>query len=164
MKEILDYVDENDQVIGKDARENIKEKKLNYRVCHVWLLDEQGKVMICKRPINNKAYAGLWTSTAGGHVHAGECYYDAASREAEEELGAKLELKHAFKHNYIHPRGCCVFIDLWLASYTGKLTFDRSEIVESKFVSFIDLQKEMVAFPEKFNPQLKEMVEKWMSL
>jgi isopentenyl-diphosphate Delta-isomerase len=164
MKEIIDNVDENDKVIGKDTRESIKKRKLNYRICHIWLLNQKGELMICKRPINNKAYAGLWTSTAGGHVKTGESYHKAALREAEEELGVKLNLNHKFKYHYLHPRGCHVFIDLWFANYNQKLTLDKNEIIESRFISFTNLQQEIIEFPEIFNPQLKKMVKKWLFL
>lgn len=166
MEEIMDYVDENDNVLGQDTRENIKNKKLNYRGCHIWVLDGEGRLLICKRPLNEKAYAGLWTSSAGGHVQAGETYQQAALREAKEELGLTLKLKHWFKLDYIHPRGCHVFIDIWIArnpKNLARIKFDPAEIIKSRFISFDELSKEMVEDASKFNPQLIQMVEKWNS-
>ena len=162
----MDYVDENDKVLGQEEKDLIKKKKLNYRISHIWILDSKNKLLICKRPSQRESYGGLWTSTAGGHVTAGESYKEAAIREAEEELGIKLQVKHAFKLDYHHPRGCHVFIDLWFARNPDNLAeikFDSEEIIESRFVSFEELAKEMVEDADKFNPQLIKMVEKWNS-
>lgn len=165
MAEILDYVDENDNVLGQEEKGKVKERKLNYRIVHIWIFDAEGKLLICQRPSNRKDYAGLWTSTAGGHVQAGESYEKAIRREAFEELGVHLQLKRAFKMDYLHPRGNHVFIDLWTAQLPKeKLHFDTEEIVASQFVSIPDLRKEMQQHPEKFNPQFIQMVEKWDEL
>ena len=159
----MDYVDDNNQVIGQEDRDKIKEKKLNYRIAHAWIINSKNELLICKRPLNIKAYPGLWTSTAGGHVEANESYEQAARREAKEEIGVSLELEHAFTIKYPHPRGCFVFIDLWISKNCDQnnFKFDNTEIVETKFISFSNLTNEIKDHPKKFNPEFILMVEKF---
>jgi len=45
------------------------------------------RLLLCKRPESRRAYPGLWTSSAGGHVECNEGYAAAAARELREELG-----------------------------------------------------------------------------
>ncbi len=166
MTEIMDFVDEMNNIIGRDTRENIKTRKLNYRIVHIWVFNKEHKLMVCRRPLNRKNYLGLWTSSAGGHVKAGENYKEAAEREVKEELGIETDLKHAFTFNYIHPRGSYVFIDLW-TSYNSlklnKINLDKNEIEEIKFLSVEELSKEVEEKPELFNPQFIRLIKKWIS-
>ncbi|MBI1968403.1 NUDIX domain-containing protein [Candidatus Woesearchaeota archaeon] len=164
MEEILDYVDENDTVLGQDTRLKIKEKNLNYRVVHIWVLGKDGKIMICRRPNNKTPYAGLWTSSAGGHVQAGETYETAAKRELKEELALEGELKHLFKIRYKHPRGNYVFTDLWLMvnpSLIDVKNFDKTEILEGELCEFERLKERMRSEPSSFQPQLLRLVHRW---
>ncbi|MEK6900036.1 MAG: NUDIX domain-containing protein [Nanoarchaeota archaeon] len=167
MEEIMDYVDENDNILGQDTKENIKEKNLNYRVVHIWVLGKEGKLMVCRRPNNKKAYAGLWTSSAGGHVQTGESYEVAAKRELKEELALEGELKHLFKIRYKHPRGNYVFTDLWLMqkpSLIEEKKFDKTEIFEVVLYNFIELQEMIKKQPSIFQPQLIKLVHRWGEL
>lgn len=160
----MDVVDDQNKVLGRDTKENIKTKKLNYRVSHIWLFDAQGQLLICRRPAQSTTYAGLWTSSAGGHVKAGESYQQAAVREAAEELGVLLLLEHAFTLEYHHPRGNSVFIGLWFSQNQEKLSrlsFDQREIIEFRFISITALLQEMADKPETFNPQFIQLVHKW---
>lgn len=167
MAEIMDYVDENDNVLGQDTKENIKEKNLNYRVVHIWVLGKDGKIMICRRPQNNKAHAGLWTSSAGGHVQTGETYEQGAKRELKEELALEGELKHLFKIRYQHPRGCYVFTDLWLMpnpSLIEEKKFDKTEVFEVALYEFDQLKDRIKREPSSFQPQLIRLMHRWEEL
>jgi 16S rRNA (adenine1518-N6/adenine1519-N6)-dimethyltransferase len=167
MAEIMDYVDENDNVLGQDTKENIKEKNLDYRVVHIWVLGKDGRIMVCRRPQNNKAHAGLWTYSAGGHVRAGESYEEAAKRELKEELALEGELKHLFKIRYKHPRACYVFTDLWLMakpSLIEEKKFDKTEVFEVALYEFEQLKELIKKQPSMFQPQLLRLVHRWEEL
>ena len=163
MEELLNFVDEKDEVLGTDTKESIKLKKRNYRVSHIWVFSAE-ELLICRRPAQSLAYADLWTSSAGGHVKAGESYHEAAVREAAEELGIPLQIEHAFTFDYLHPRGGHVFIDLWISrnsEHLAEMCFDAREITEFRFITLAKLLKEMKDEPELFNPQFIQLVERW---
>jgi hypothetical protein len=52
---------------------------------NVLLLNEQGEVLLQRRPVD-KENGGRWDKSVGGHVDAGEGFDEAAVREAGEEL------------------------------------------------------------------------------
>jgi 8-oxo-dGTP diphosphatase len=53
------------------------------------LIDGDGRVLICKRPVG-KAMAGLW-EFPGGKIESGERPEDALIRELHEELGITVK-------------------------------------------------------------------------
>lgn len=93
-EEILDVVNDQNEVIGQATRKEIYEKKLNCRTVHVYLDDEDGKVLIARRGAK-VSRPHMFCATIAGHVDAGETYEQAALREAREEVGAEIgELVH----------------------------------------------------------------------
>jgi isopentenyldiphosphate isomerase len=166
MDELIDYVDDNDQVIGKIKLSEAKEKKLNYRISHIWIINDKRELLICKRPPTTTSYAGKWTSTAGGHVDTEEIYQTAAEREAKEELGINLKLKRAFKIKFKYSDNAYRFIDLWYCldfKDINKINFDKEEISEHNFISFKELMEKMDQNHNIFNPELIQLTKTWIS-
>lgn len=89
----LNIVDENDNVIGKDTRENIHKKGLLHREIHVWIYNDKGEVIFQKRALTKDTYPGLLDVSVGGHVEIGDDYLTTAIKEMEEETGLKAEAK-----------------------------------------------------------------------
>lgn len=86
-REILDVVNENDEPISTATRREVHEEALLHRAVHVLLGDGTGRVILQRRSRDKRTYPGLLTSSASGHVPAGEAPHKAARREVEEELG-----------------------------------------------------------------------------
>lgn len=57
---------------------------------------DKSQILLQKRSQTKKLWPGLWDMAIGGHVAAGEFSYQAALREAEEEIGLKFTLKIYF--------------------------------------------------------------------
>ena len=47
--EYLDVVDEDDNVLGRDTRENIHDKGLRHRIAAVLVLNKSGEILLQKR-------------------------------------------------------------------------------------------------------------------
>ncbi|MFF6782261.1 NUDIX domain-containing protein [Streptomyces sp. NPDC012510] len=85
--EILDIVDENDQVIGQAPRGEVYARGMRHRAVFVLVRDGEGRIFVHRRTETKLVFPSLYDMFVGGVVGAGESYDDAASREAEEELG-----------------------------------------------------------------------------
>jgi len=59
-------------------------------VCNL-IVDNQGKILLMKRPDNDYAYPDYWGLVAG-LVECGETLEDALKREAMEEIGVEIEI------------------------------------------------------------------------
>lgn len=86
-REVLDVVNEADEPIATATRREVHEEALLHRAVHVLLVDPEGRVLLQRRSMRKRTSPGLLTSSASGHVPAGEAPKAAARREIEEELG-----------------------------------------------------------------------------
>src|SRR4030042_2122336 len=87
MDEYLDIVDEHDNVIGKDLRENVHKAHQIHRGVHVFVINKNGELLVQKRSESRKDRPGYYDASVGAQVQSGESYEEAAFRETKEELG-----------------------------------------------------------------------------
>lgn len=98
-EEIFDVCDESDQVIGQLPRSVVHARKLLHRAVHIFVVNSHGELLLQLRSAEKDEYPLCYTSSASGHLEAGESYEEAAPRELEEELGlsdCRLEWLHKF--------------------------------------------------------------------
>ncbi len=88
--EILDIVDDNDNVIGKESREMVHSQGLKHREIHVWFFNDDKQVVLQKRGLNVDTNPGLLHVSVGGHVDLGKSYEESAVNEVLEEAGIKI--------------------------------------------------------------------------
>lgn len=84
--EYLNIVDENDNIIGVDTRNNIYDSGTsNFRVVHA-LIFLDNKLIVPIRSSSKQYFPNCYDFSVGGHVQAGESYDEAINREIKEEL------------------------------------------------------------------------------
>lgn len=88
-EEKVDVVNENNVVVGSVDAADAHRRKLMHRVVGVFVFADDGDLYV---QTGNK-YGKLDVS-AGGHVHKGEAYEDAAKRELAEELGLTVPMQY----------------------------------------------------------------------
>lgn len=89
----LNIIDENDNIIGKDTRENIHKNGLLHREIHVWVYNKNGEILFQRRAKTKDTYPDLLDASVGGHVEIGDDYLTTAVKELAEETGIKAEAK-----------------------------------------------------------------------
>ncbi len=92
-EEIFDVCDAQDHVIGQATRSDVHARGLLHRAVHIWVFRSDGRLLIHLRSATKDEFPGCYTSSASGHVDAGETYDAAAARELGEELGIAAPLK-----------------------------------------------------------------------
>lgn len=95
-------VDENDTEIGAAMLAEAWEKGLYHRIVSVFVLDDQGRMLLQLRSSQVGIYPNCWDQAAGGHVDEGYSYDRAATMELAEELGlldVHLETLGTFRSN-----------------------------------------------------------------
>ena len=98
--ELIDVLDEN----GNDidiilSREEVHKKGLWHRTAHIWVVNSKGNILLQKRSSMKKTSPNMWTTSASGHLSAGDSSIDGALRELKEEIGIDAkpeELKYLF--------------------------------------------------------------------
>jgi isopentenyl-diphosphate Delta-isomerase len=118
------------------------------QVAMLWLVNEQGQLLLARRADHKSQDPGLWGPSVTGKVEAGESFEQAAVREAEEELDLK---PHAYKPDFLfatdfnHPDGETREFKVFIAevpnTINDQLRIDLNEVAEIKWLSVNDIRK-----------------------
>ncbi|NOH03259.1 MAG: NUDIX domain-containing protein [Chloroflexi bacterium] len=140
--ELLDIVNDQDEVIGREMRSVIHERGLQHRGVHVFLFDADGRMLIQKRSADRASSPSLLDCSVSEHVKAGEGYLEAAFRGMKEELGVEgIDLQPLGKIKMEYGPN-----DFEISRiYEGRVKpeqvrFDPAEISEIRFMSLHEIR------------------------
>ncbi len=100
--------------------------------------------------------ASCYTSSASGHVSAGENYEETAPRELEEELGISAELEYLTKIAG-HAENAHEHAVLDQAFSDAELRPDPGEVAFVKALSLEQIDQMIRQQPEKFTPPFLQL-------
>lgn len=84
----LDIFDESGNPTGEQkSYTEVHKNGYWHKSAHVWVIDPKGFVLLQRRSPRVHTFPGMWDSSAGGHIDAGETSVFAARRELYEEMG-----------------------------------------------------------------------------
>jgi 16S rRNA (adenine1518-N6/adenine1519-N6)-dimethyltransferase len=151
-EELFDVCDEHDAVIGQLPRSVVHARKLLHRAVHVFVFNSRGELLLQLRSAEKDEYPLAYTSSASGHLGAGETYDEAAPRELEEELGlagCPLERLRKFPAG---PETSLEHTVLYRVVSDASLRVDPHEILAATFHSLDEIAAMFAREPEKFTP------------
>lgn len=103
-EEWLDLVDDNDNVIGRKLRADVKKENLsNFRVVNLFIKNSKDELWIPRRTAQKRDRPLALDMSMGGHVDSGETYEEALIRETREELNIDLQQTPATYLGYMVP-------------------------------------------------------------
>jgi isopentenyldiphosphate isomerase len=89
--EYLDICDSDGKLTGeKKTKKEAHEQGLWHKSSHVWIVNSENEVLLQKRSPFVINYPDKWDISTAGHMSAGENCITSALREAEEEIGLKI--------------------------------------------------------------------------
>ncbi|HZD72843.1 MAG TPA: NUDIX domain-containing protein [Actinomycetota bacterium] len=142
-EEMVDLVDEDDRVIGRAPRSEVRRRNLLHRGAGVLCRNSAGDVYVHRRTDSKDVFPGLYDAFAGGMVASGESYEDAARRELAEELGiVGTELRPLVKQRYRGPdlqTWNVVFETVW----DGPISHQAEEVAWGAFVPVAELRRRL---------------------
>jgi isopentenyldiphosphate isomerase len=106
----------------------------------VLVINSEGRLLLQKRAANKDTQPGKWDTSVGGHVGFGQSYEEAARREAEEELGIRMEKLDFLYPSRIRNEVESENIQTYLHLSAGPFRHDPGEIDEIRFWSRQDIQ------------------------
>lgn len=147
-------VDEDDNVIGSEERDIVREKGLIHRIVRVFVVNDEGKVLLHKRSKQLKDNPGKWDQSVGGHVDENEDYISAARRETSEELGIDIDDFKSLGKFYVErpaPGGTVRrFQAVFECKWNGSVKYDKSEITEIKWFTIKEIDDWLNVSPGDF--------------
>lgn len=147
----LDVVDGQDRVIGRERRGEVHARGLMHRSVHLLLFDSAERLFVQRRSLAKDTNAGLWDTSAAGHVDAGESPDAAAVRELHEELGVRVEpaaVTHLFT---LTPRPATgnEFVRVYRAVSDAPLRYQADEVIDGVWLSREELAEQLSATAER---------------
>ncbi|HUG92204.1 MAG TPA: NUDIX domain-containing protein, partial [Planctomycetaceae bacterium] len=153
-EELFDVVDADDRVIGQAARSEVHARGLLHRAVHVFVFDAQGRLLVQRRSAAKDEYPLCYTSSASGHVAAGETYDETAPRELEEELGLSLPLERLGKFA-ASPELAREHSVLYRATSEDCPRPDPHEIESVVWLTLDEIAAMLVRTPAEFSPPFR---------
>lgn len=158
MPEMFDIVDENNNVIGKAARENVLKQNLIHRGVVIIVFNSRGEIFVHKRVASKKIYPSMWDMFCGGGVISGEDFLTAAKRETTEEVGIiDPEPEYLFTDRYKSELDN-VIAAVYKVIFDGEIIIEKEEIENGFFVAVEELKK--LIETEQFCPDRLQYFEK----
>lgn len=149
--ENIDIVDEFGNKTGEiKSREEVHEKGLLHKTVHIFVINSKKNILMQRRSLEKKTNPNKWTTSASGHLSAGDESRIGAIRELYEEIGVEVkeeELEYLFtvheeaKHKNLIDRE---IVDVYLVKRDMELKdfkLQREEVSDVKWVALEDFKK-----------------------
>ena len=99
MEEVV-LVDSSGSAIGLMEKLEAHEKGLLHRAFSVFILNNNGELMLQQRALHKYHSGALWTKTCCSHPRDQEEILEAGQRRLQEEMGFSCSLKECFTFTY----------------------------------------------------------------
>ena len=158
-QEILVLVDDNDNEIGTDTRENCHAGVGKRHRAYTAFIFHDGKMLLQQRSEKKLLWPRAWDVSFTSHVYPGETYQQAANRRAKEELNARVG-KLADVHSFVYfaPQGANAeneFCRVLVGDFDGKITPNREEMMSVRWSRLSDAKADLKAHPDSYTPWFK---------
>lgn len=129
-EEMLDVLDDLGRVVDVAPRGIVHERGLAHHAVHVLVRDAKGRLLMQLRSSTKRTSPGLWDTSVGGHVGAGEGLVESALRETREELGIAVlpDDLHPLPSHLVDLPGDREHVTSWELVHTGPFDPDPAEV------------------------------------
>ncbi|MBS0204291.1 MAG: NUDIX domain-containing protein [Planctomycetes bacterium] len=151
-EEMFDVVDSFDRVLYQAPRSVVHAQHWLHRAAHIFVFNSRAELLVHRRSATKDECPLLYTSSASGHLAAGEDYEPAAVRELQEELGLVSPLEFL---TVLPAQGADTSYEhsgLFRTMTDDEPCFDPGEIESGEFLPLDEVARRVVASPELFTP------------
>ena len=158
LEEVI-LVNDQDVAIGSMEKMEAHRQGVLHRAFSVFIFNRHGELMLQQRAAHKYHSGSLWTNTCCSHPRDGESTEEAAHRRLIEEMGFDCPLKWRFHFTY----KALLDQDLteheldhvFTGVYEGPTDLNPEEVMDLRFISPAQLQKELEEAPETFTEWFK---------
>lgn len=155
-EELFDVVDDNDRVTGQRPRSEVHRLGLKHRAASIFVFNGSNQLLLQMRSPTKDEYPSRFTSSASGHLTAGEDYETSARRELYEEVGLNSPLVSLAKFP-AGPETANEFTVLYRTVTDQPPVPDPGEVADIEWVSLEELRERITREPELFTPPLRTL-------
>lgn len=158
-------VNKKNEQIGTMAKMEAHEKGLLHRAFSVFILNNEGAIMLQQRAASKYHSPLLWTNTCCSHQRVGETNIEAGKRRLQEEMGFVAELKELFSFIYKAPfdNGLTEheYDFVMIGSFDAEPSINPDEVEAWKWMSPELVKKDINDNPEQYTVWFKIIFEKF---
>ena len=130
----------------------------------VFLLDEEGRLLLQRRSPDKYHFARLWSNTCCSHPRPGERVASAGRRRLEEEMGIEADLRTVgtFRYRAEDPATGMVENEVdtvLVGQYQGDPDPDPDEVSQWRWVDLDGLAVDLAQRPGAYTPWLQQALE-----
>ena len=161
--EYFDILDENGNKTGETKlRKEVHRNGDWHKAVDIFIINDNNEILLQKRSAVKEAYPNMWTTSASGHLSAGDDSINAAIREIKEELGltvTKEELRYLFtvKENKVwNDIIDNEIVDVFLVNKNiniDDLKLQEEEVAEVKFFTYKEFEHMVVTDDKNLVPR-----------
>ena len=135
------HVDEEDIIIGKVSRKEMRAMNLLHRSVFTFVFNSRRELLVHRRTPTKNVYPHYYSLAFGGCLTYGENYDDGAQRELAEEAGLKEAiLVFLFGGIYNGPQSKSIG-QVYTAVSDGPFSFQKEEVESARFLSLEGVRK-----------------------
>lgn len=160
-EEIGVLVDDEDKVIGRAPRREIRARNLLHRGVAIIVRNPGREIYVHRRTPTKDVFPNMYDMVVGGMVTAGESYEEAARREMAEELGIQgVEPTFLLKHRYRGDKNNA-WISLYEVVWPGPMRHQEEEISWGAYMTEDEIVARLGRWP--FAPDHLEVFDRFRS-
>ncbi len=152
-------VDQFDNPIGTMSKMEAHEKGVLHRAFSVFILNDNGELMLQQRAFHKYHSPALWTNTCCSHQREGEDTLVAGQRRLKEEMGFTVPLEALFHFIYKAPfdNGLTEHeLDhVLLGTYNQVPVLNSEEVADWKWMSLEAVAEDIKQSPEVYTAWFK---------
>ena len=138
-EELVDLVDEENRIIGRTSRREVRGRNLLHRGVGIIVWNPRGQVYVHRRTDIKDVFPGMYDMFVGGVVGSGESYAASAAREVAEELGIVGPTpEYLFTHLYLGSQNRS-WIQVYRTVWDGPIRHQPEEIVWGAWVDSLEV-------------------------
>lgn len=154
MSEQLILVNAQNRAVGQGEKYVVHEKGQLHRAFSVFLVNEEGLILLQQRALAKYHSGGLWANSCCGHPRPGERTRSAAERRVGEELGATTRLEFGFRAHYLAKFGNGLseneIVYVYFARAPEGMEPNPDEVASLAWLSFAELKRDAGRHPENY--------------
>lgn len=147
-------VNEHDEPVGTMEKLEAHQKGLLHRAFSVFVINDDGHMLLQQRAADKYHSAGLWTNTCCSHQLPGEDTPAAAHRRLAEEMGFDCPLEEIFSFTYraAFDNGLTEneYDHVLFGVYNGPVAPNAAEVQAHRFLSLAEIREELASRPERY--------------